>query len=319
MRVEKTWKFMNLSLNPEELPTKDEMIEMIWDGGGTDAALAELREKQHEQYGNELIWRYPISAGESAGGFIMPVREGVLWIPYDEMDKEEGEILLVDNAELLSEDACEIMADDYMSYAKELCDVLNQSAAITHQVQLAQIVRETMELGSFEMVSGQLAVSDPCYDPDVWCRGELTNAANGVWNASIVTHNCGEWGQRVAKLTIVHESYDESQNLTRQKAPFEVGVDSGQAGFFDTVHYQDPSVIPDAKPAPADDPSEPWYQYCCDITLSSIRAGVLPFGVVSSSGYGDGGYDCFYYTNDARAIVKAEIVFLPEEEELCHE
>lgn len=317
--MEKTWKYMNLLLNPEELPAKDELIEEIRDGGGTDAALAELREQQHEKYGNELIWRFPISEGESAGGFIMPVREGILWIPYDEMEKETGEILLLDDAELLTEDACEIMAEDYMSYAKELCDVLNQSAAITHQAQLARIVRETMELGSFEVVSGKLAVSDPCYAPDVWCRGELTNVENGSWYASIVKHDCGDWGQRVAKLTIVHESCDDSQGLTRQKAPFEVGVDSGQAGFFDAAHYQDSSVIPDAKPAPADDPSEPWYQYCCDITLSPIRAGVLPFGVVSSTGYGDGGYDCFYYTNDAGAIVKAEIVFLPEEEELCPE
>ena len=71
--MEKTWKYMNFSLNPEELLTKDELIEMIRDGGGTDAALADLREQQHEKYGNELIWRFPISEGESAGGFIMPV------------------------------------------------------------------------------------------------------------------------------------------------------------------------------------------------------------------------------------------------------
>ena len=109
--MEKTWKYMNFSLNPEELLTKDELIEMIRDGGGTDAALADLREQQHEKYGNELIWRFPISEGESAGGFIMPVREGILWIPYDEMEKETGEILLLDDAELLTEDACEIMAD----------------------------------------------------------------------------------------------------------------------------------------------------------------------------------------------------------------
>ena len=88
--MNKLWNYMKLTLNPEELPTMKELLKEIVDNGGTDAALAKLREAQHEKYHNELIWRYPISQGDSAGGFIMPVREGILWIPYDEMEKEAG-------------------------------------------------------------------------------------------------------------------------------------------------------------------------------------------------------------------------------------
>ena len=40
-----------------------------------------------------------------------------------------------------------------------------------------------IDLGKFDVVSGRLAVSDPCYDEDVWCRGELENAKNGYWLA----------------------------------------------------------------------------------------------------------------------------------------
>jgi len=82
------WEYMDQRLNPEELPTMKELLSEIDENGGTDAALAGLREKQYRQYCCELIWRYPISQGDSAGGFLMPVREGILWIPYDEMEKD---------------------------------------------------------------------------------------------------------------------------------------------------------------------------------------------------------------------------------------
>ena len=100
------WKYMDRKLNSEELPTMKELLSEIEENGGTDAALAGLREKQYRQYCCELIWRYPISQGDSAGGFLMPVREGILWIPYDAMEKEAGEILRTCDAVLMDETAC---------------------------------------------------------------------------------------------------------------------------------------------------------------------------------------------------------------------
>ena len=92
------WTYMNVEIDPESLPTKDELIARLEDDGGTDRAFASVREEQYERYGNELVWRYPISEGCAAGGFILPVREGILWLPYDEMEKEEGEILMLAQA-----------------------------------------------------------------------------------------------------------------------------------------------------------------------------------------------------------------------------
>lgn len=312
--MSKPWKYMKLSLNPEELPTMKELLATIVDNGSTDAALAKLREAQQEKYHNELIWRYPISQGDSAGGFIMPVREGILWIPYDEMEKEEGEILLADNADLLDEDACEMMADDYSSYADELCDVLRQSAKICHRLEYGG-VKKTLELGEFKIVSGKMAVSDPCYKPDVWCRGELENVMNGTWYASAVEVYTGSWGRRIARLIAVHENYIGERMSKGQCAGFEVGVDSGQAGLFDDSHYQDDSIIPNPKPRFFGEPSDIWYSHCCDITLSPLSAGVLPYGVVSSSGFGDGGYDCFICRNEYGQIIRAEIEFITEDED----
>lgn len=128
------WKYMNMELDPALLPTKYELLARIRKAGGTDRALSDLREEQMETYQNDLIWRYPISQGTAAGGFVMPVREGILWIPYDEMEREEGEILMLQDACLLDADACSYMADDYQTYAEGLCSMLREAADICEQL-----------------------------------------------------------------------------------------------------------------------------------------------------------------------------------------
>ena len=95
-----------------------------------------------ETYQNELIWRFPISEGTAAGGFVMPVREGILWIPYDEMEREEGEILLPEDAHLLTAEDCSCMAEDFRCYAVELCSMLREAAAICEQLPNTANVQE---------------------------------------------------------------------------------------------------------------------------------------------------------------------------------
>lgn len=128
------WKYMNMELDPSRLPTKQELLDRIREAGGTDRALADLREEQMETYQNELIWRYPISEGTAAGGFVTPVREGILWIPYDEMEREEGEILLLQDACLLSADDCCAFEEDFRFYADGLCAMLREAADICEQI-----------------------------------------------------------------------------------------------------------------------------------------------------------------------------------------
>ena len=188
------WKYMDRKLKSEELPTMKELISEIDENGGTDAALAGLREKQYRQYCCELIWRYPISQGDSAGGFLMPVREGILWIPYDEMEKEAGEILRTSDAVLMDEAACRTYAEDFRAYADELCSALRQSAYICRGIGRGNHNDTIIDLGTFEMASDRMAVSDPCYDTDVWCRGELQDVLPGIWEASVIKRDEGEWG-----------------------------------------------------------------------------------------------------------------------------
>jgi hypothetical protein len=60
---------------------------------------------------------------------------------------------------------------------------------------------------------------------------------------------------------------------------------------------------------------EPWFSICCDRTLNDSQWGVIPYGCVSSSGYGDGCYEVNYISDKDGEAVRVEINFIPDEEE----
>jgi hypothetical protein len=160
------------------------------------------------------------------------------------------------------------------------------------------------ELGEFQITSGSVYISDPCYDIGTWCQGKTDNVKNGTWKAHIIiaTNEETGWGNRVAELVAIHESAIDNKFEFEENSGADIGVDSGQAGIFDKEVYKG-----------GDD--ENWYEECCDKTLSENQAGVLEGGVVSSSGFGDGSYNAFYERDEEGNIIAIKIDFLSEEEE----
>jgi hypothetical protein len=113
------------------------------------------------------------------------------------------------------------------------------------------------------------------------------------------------------ELEIVHEG--ANQELDRDVrdlfAATVVGVDSGQAGFFDYDLYSE-----DSYSGGDDEDSEDFYERCCNLAFSGAQGGVLPGGVVSSSGLGDGGYQVFTDVDPSVAPISfARLVFLEED------
>ncbi len=169
-------------------------------------------------------------------------------------------------------------------------------------------------IGEFDVTSGKLRISDPCYDVDTWCAGEV-EAANGRWTASVERTDEGVWGTRIARLLVTHVDCPVPAGYDWQLLSIEVGVDSGQAGVFDAAHYRDDSL---AEQFPVSDPlvpEEPWYSLCCNRTLGEESAGVIPFGAVASSGYGDGAYQALALRDSDGRIMGVMIVFITEEEQ----
>jgi len=163
-------------------------------------------------------------------------------------------------------------------------------------------------LGTFEVEEGTLIVSDPCYNLGLWCQGEIQNTKLGTWNA-YARHGKSHFGDnRVWELVIIHQNYPESlTSKMTEDTDIDVGVDSGQAGFFDknTFHGGEDSWGEDG-----------WYDLCCRTTLDTTKsAGVINGGCVSSSGYGDGGYSCFVTRDGTSEVIGAKIIFISKDDE----
>lgn len=176
---------------------------------------------------------------------------------------------------------------------------------------------DKMDLGQFECTSGVFIVSDPCYELGLWCMGELKDVKTGKWNAFIKKRK-ERHGTSCSELIVLHDSLSEEELAYlehKQKwrhAKFSIGVDSGQAGIFDKSAYRNDAFVkkePDFNPMGKNDSGGRWYAACCDITLSANQAGVLQGGAVSTSGYGDGFYDCYVAKKD-KEIIGVKIVFL---------
>lgn len=168
-----------------------------------------------------------------------------------------------------------------------------------------------INLGNFQVESGSLMVTDPCYGLE-GIHNEIPNAANGMWMAFAILHD-GIVEQLVA---FKHGGQVSKRHL----ANFYVYVDSGQAGIFDTAHYSNDEDVAATESfenvsfRDSTDHSQ-WYKMCCDRTLGDELAGVIPFGIVSSSGYGDGSYCCYYAENEEGQVAAVQIVFAEHEDE----
>jgi len=177
---------------------------------------------------------------------------------------------------------------------------------------------DKVRLGSFEIESGKVRISDPCYDKDTWCAGTIDNVKKGSWFA-LTKEIDGRVGFLIAysvEYGFTWDKYWDTRTLTK----IEVGVDSGQAGIFDEKYYKDDKVFAGRtnKSRRYNDvicPEDIWYSWCCDVTLAEPSAGVIPFGCVSSSGWGDGCYTCSVIQEKGKVVAIVIDYGIEEEDE----
>jgi hypothetical protein len=109
-----------VQVDPEKLTSKDSLMDFLRETGASGRALGRVRDCQQHKFGNELVWRYPISDGANLGTFIVPVKEGFLSLPFNIVSKEDYELLELDDATLLDEDSLQFFIDDWQSYSDDL-------------------------------------------------------------------------------------------------------------------------------------------------------------------------------------------------------
>lgn len=182
-------------------------------------------------------------------------------------------------------------------------------------------------LGKFEQTGNKILVSDPGYDFDsdkysekAWNLNVLiNNVRKGTWHAWVAIDDDSE---RNGELIALHE--DEFNNgdpdfngMDWKKREELVCVDSGQAGIYDVLQYKNDCNTDGYKLIEEfennDEKGEKWYGMNCKITTSKNNAGIIPFGVVSSSGFGDGMYELYTCPTNG-PICGIKIIFINDEE-----
>lgn len=135
-----------------------------------------------------------------------------------------------------------------------------------------------MDLGDFEFESTSALLGDPAYDDGSDLLVRVGNVARGDWSAWYTKVQLQ--GERSAEVVAVRKG----SKIAGWRVIGTVGVDSGQAGIFDRAHFEARSVV-------------------------TGLASTTPFGVVSSSGLGDGLYSAFAADGPA-GVVALRLVFL---------
>lgn len=119
---------------------------------------------------------------------------------------------------------------------------------------------------------------------------------------------------RVAYLHIVHENaqrhfdHEAEFDSTWGDSTIDVGVDSGQAGFFDLALYKQ---VWESEPV-----KEKFYDEVCALTCDTDGDwGVHSVGCVSRTGWGDGSYTCLVRRDEELRLIEAIIVYMAESED----
>jgi hypothetical protein len=182
--------------------------------------------------------------------------------------------------------------------------------------------KHTISLGAFEITGTQLIISDPGYDLDTvtvpGLGAVLNNCQSGTWQAEVVIKHFDPPGLSLtSELRTMHNRVTEPSVLIWEKQSDYIGVDYGQTGVYDLAHFHDHALVPpdikwtfgQATPA---DPDDLWYSYCCELTGSRREGSILPFGVVTNSGKGDGGYEYSIARDTTGKIVGVWVLFVDD-------
>lgn len=188
-------------------------------------------------------------------------------------------------------------------------------------------------LGKFDQCSDNILVSDPGYE------FSLENYCQDAWELNILLTNVlkGEWHcwvkkdsltNRNAELISIHVNQLNGDILKTDTTDFwtkiedkVVCVDYGQAGIYDMTHFKDNNDVGEYEIFVDEnsDQREAWYSMNCAVTQKLEHfAGTIPYGVVSSSGYGDGMYDLFVARKNDK-VVGIKIVFIDDKQRKLYE
>ena len=165
----------------------------------------------------------------------------------------------------------------------------------------------------FEIKSGEVIISDPCYRKGALGTLEL-NVKKGIWIGEIYISKEMERKEvrngHISSIVVYHKNSGTTFRGFCWDLYGHINVDSGQAGIFDNNIYPDDDVgeYQDIENYKYED-MKTFYAKACYLTNNNGYGIIDKRGIVATSGYGDGRYEVFTIEADNK-IIAIKIIFL---------
>ena len=169
---------------------------------------------------------------------------------------------------------------------------------------------ETITLGTFQLTTDKIIVSDPCYPYDEEEMEDLQVllmlAKRGEWSVTVLRTIVAFWGNTEPE----GEWIRTDQMIT---------VDSAQAGIFDFTFFNNDAKLntelENVYDIEMNEDVSKYYVACYDAVASEQQGGIVPGGAVAMSGYGDGLNEVYIKQDASGEIISVMIDFLGDEED----
>jgi len=162
-----------------------------------------------------------------------------------------------------------------------------------------------MQIGTWHCQSGNIRITDPCYDRNSSYNLLIDNIITGIWNAKITYElydfffTNDKYTEKISSLLTWHYDYDVFSSKDWQKYSYGIITNTAQVGVFDDMYY------------PINDTGtyykNTFYRKCCNNATSKNKFGLVAynnkyFGVNTAIEFGNGIFPIYIHKNKQNKI-----------------
>lgn len=126
----KSGRYMGIQLTCEKLLSKDALLCRLEGANANYSGLEEIRDEYSDVFGKDVVWNYPLDDDLHTGFMFIPVKEGFLSLPYNEVRKGTFEEFLLEEAKLFDLESLEGAIDSWNQYSEGLLQALTEAKTI---------------------------------------------------------------------------------------------------------------------------------------------------------------------------------------------
>lgn len=116
-------------ISRQKLAGMDDVMALLDTGAPAFASLEPVRERYEAEFGNELCWTFPVFHNGHSGCVLLPVQEGILYLPYTEVSSETYEQFDLQDMGLLTKGQAQALLEQIRNVYSQLFCLLSDMQA----------------------------------------------------------------------------------------------------------------------------------------------------------------------------------------------